>query len=255
MNDRTNLLTDKVNVTMHAVSFSEKDISYAKVQRNTAYIGNVIDKILEQNKVLDRETLLYAAGLFRNGILELLKTGKAVDLLETGILYIKPAGSMDTTNPSVKDVPGMKLAFTPSELALDAVKDVTVAADVTETAEPLITEVFDMSTRTSGGSITAGRTIRIKGRKLKVAGDESETGVFFAPCDSDGSYSGAADNWVQVNKSELIDNTATTLVLNVPQDTAAGSYRLLVHTAYGSGSRINKTIRKGAYDSVITVTA
>ena len=102
MNDKSNLLTDKVNVTIHTLSLSEKDISFAKVQRNTAYIGNIIDKILEHNKVMDRETLLYSAGLFRNGILELLKSGKAVDLLEMGVLYIKPDGSIDSSNPSIK---------------------------------------------------------------------------------------------------------------------------------------------------------
>ncbi len=49
-----------------------------------------MDKILEKEHNLSRETLLYAAGLMRNGIIELLKGGKAVDLLEMGVLYIKP---------------------------------------------------------------------------------------------------------------------------------------------------------------------
>ena len=84
MNDKANLLTDKVNVTIHKLSLQEKKISYAKVQRNTAYIGNIIDKVLEHNKMVDRETLLYVAGLFRNGILDLLKSGRAVDLFEMG---------------------------------------------------------------------------------------------------------------------------------------------------------------------------
>ena len=43
MNDKTNKLKDNVNVTMHKVTISDKDLSYAKVQRMTAYIGNVID--------------------------------------------------------------------------------------------------------------------------------------------------------------------------------------------------------------------
>lgn len=65
-------------------------------------------------------------GLLRNAILELLKSGKAEDLLEMGTLYIKPSSSMDSLNPSINDVPDMTLSFTPSDIALEAVKGVTV---------------------------------------------------------------------------------------------------------------------------------
>lgn len=253
MNDKSNLLTDKVNVTIHTLSLSEKDISYAKVQRNTAYIGNIIDKILEHNKVMDRETLLYSAGLFRNGILELLKSGKAVDLLEMGVLYIKPDGSIDTSNPSIKDVPSMKLAFTPSELAQNAVKDVSVAADITEDKNPFITEIYDMFTRSGGNTVTSGHTIRLKGKKLKVAGSEAETGVFFAPCAEDESFSENISDWIQIPQNDLIENTASVLMFNLPQSVVAGKYKIIIRTAYGSGTRINKTVRTLIYENSITV--
>lgn len=253
MNDKTNELNKEVNVTMHTLSLSERDISYAKVKRNTAYIGNVIDTILEHNKVLDRETLLYAAGLFRNGFLELLKTGKAVDLLEMGILYIKPNGSIEAANPDIKDIPKMTLSFSPSELALEAVKGVSVAADVTESNVPQISELYDMHLRKSGNALSAGRSVRIKGKRLKVAGLESETGVFLASCDDAGKYSDDESSWIHVPPPELIDNSASALVFNIPEQ-ASGSYRLLVRTAYGSGSRVNKTVRTGVFSDIVTVT-
>lgn len=255
MNDKKNSLTDKVNVTMHPVALSEKDISYAKVQRETAYIGNVIDSILKYNKTLDRETLLFTAGLFRNGILELLQTGKAVDLLEMGILYIKPDGGMETASPGINDVPSMKVAFTPSELALEAVKGVSVAADVTATTAPEITEVFDMHTRKKGTEITSGQTVRIKGKRLKVAGNNDETGVFLASCDENGKYSENISEWIQIKNDELIDNTGSVLLFNVPVEAKPGAYRLIVRTAYGSGTRINKTVRAGIHSEAITVSA
>lgn len=253
MNDKSSKLTDKVNVTMHSIPLTSKNISYAKVQRNTAYIGNVIDKILEKTKVMDRETLLYAAGLLRNGILELLKAGKAVDLLEMGILYIKPDGSMDSGNPDISDVPQMSLAFTPSELALESVKNVTVAADITEINEPEISEIFDMSTRTSGTAVTKGHSVRLKGKRLKVAGEEEGTGIFLANCDAEGNYDKDISKWNHINTSELIDNTASNLLFNIPNELESGKYRLFVKTAYGSGTRINKTVRSGLFPKVITV--
>ena len=70
-----------------------------------------MDKILEKEHNLSRETLLYAAGLMRNGIIELLKGGKAVDLLEMGVLYIKPKSGMVKNCPSITDIPDMTLSF------------------------------------------------------------------------------------------------------------------------------------------------
>ena len=253
MDDKVNELSDTVNVTMHTLTFSDKPISYAKVTRNTAFIGNIVSKILEHNKVLDRETLLYSAGLFRNAILELLKTGKAVDLLEMGILYIKPDGSMDSESPDISDVPQMSLAFTPSELALESVKNVTVAADITEINEPEISEIFDMSTRTSGTAVTKGHSVRLKGKRLKIAGEEEGTGIFLANCDAEGNYDKDISKWNHINTSELIDNTASNLLFNIPNELESGKYRLFVKTAYGSGTRINKTVRSGLFPKVITV--
>lgn len=68
-----------------------------------------------------------------------------------GILYIKPKGSIESASPNINEVPEMSLDFTPSELALESVKDVAVAADITET-----NEVYDMSLRSSNaGARTA----------------------------------------------------------------------------------------------------
>lgn len=253
MNDKSNILMDKVNVTMHAVSLSDKDLSYAKVQRNTALIGNVVDNILEHNKVIDRETLLYTAGLFRNGMLNLLRTGKAVDLLELGTLYIKPAGSIASTEPGIEDVPKMTVLFTPSELAVDAVKDVSAGADVTAANEPVLNEVFNMKLKKASSAVSKGYSVRIKGKRLKVAGEEGATGIFFASCDSSGKYDDDSSKWISVSASELIDNASTVLVFNVPEEMESGSYRLIVRTAYGSGTRINKTVRTGLFPSVIEV--
>lgn len=253
MNNKSNRLTEKVNVTMHTVSLNEKGVSYAKVKRNTAYIGNIIDKILGKNTVLDRETLLYTAGLLRNGIVELLKEGKAVDILELGVLYIKPDGGINAEKPGISDVPDMKPAFTPSELALSAVKGVAVAADVTAVNEPEIHEVYNLKTCSCGTELSAGYSARIKGRRLKVAGSGEESGVFLVPCNEDGTANGESPNRIHIAETDLIDNTSGNLLFNVPPGTASGTYLLSVKTAYGSGSRVNKTVRTGQFSEIVSV--
>lgn len=251
MNDKVNELSDTVNVTMHTLTLLDKSISYAKVKRNTAFIGNIVTKILEHNKVMDRETLLYSAGLFRNAILELLKTGKAVDLLEMGTLYIKPNSSIDSEAPTVEDVPEMTLSFTPSDLALEAVKGVTAGADISTSHEPFLGSLYNIHTRQTSTELSIGYSARIIGRRLKIAGDEAETGIYLASCAEDGSYDTDSSTWTPLGMENIIDNTNTKILFNIPASVAAGNYRLILKTAYGSGKRINKTVRTGVYSEKI----
>lgn len=253
MNDKNNNLTDTVNVMFHASSLTDKTVSYAKVQRNTALSGNIATEILKNNKVFDRETLLYVAGLYRNAVLSLLESGKAVEVLELGTLYLKPKKGMNLQSPTLEDVPEMTLAFTPSELAVSSVKNVSAGAEVSNRTEPHIERLYNVSERVEGNLLSEGGTVRIKGQKLKVAGESDDTGLFFAPCDSDGSYNNDMSDWLQVKPNELVDNSASSILFNLPHSVSSGSYRLILRTAYGSGSRLNKTVRCGVYDAVVTV--
>jgi len=137
-----------------------------------------LDKILEKEHNLSRETLLYAAGLMRNGIIELLKGGKAVDLLEMGILYIKPKSGMVKNCPSITDIPDMILSFSPSDLALEAVKDIVIGENVTNLKNPVIEEIFDVHTNEISDKISAGHSIQLLGSRLKVAGSKDDIGFF-----------------------------------------------------------------------------
>lgn len=254
MDDKSNKLSDNVNVTMHKGSFASKSFSYAKVQRNTAYIGNIISKILKHNRVLDRETLLYAAGLFRDAMLELLQEGKAADVLELGTLYIKPSASMDTLTPKVGDVPEMTLKFTPSVLALQAVKSVKATNAVSQSTAPEIESVYDVATKRAGSPLTAGGVVRVTGRRLKVGGNEGEVGVFFAPAKDGGVYDADTSKWIVVKEADLVDNQNASLLFTLPNGVASGSsYALIVKTAFGNGKRFNKTVRTGAMEGVVTV--
>lgn len=252
MNDRTNRLTNNVNVTLHLNPLSENGSSYAKVQRNTAYIGNILDKAFEKNCMLERDEMLYAAGRLSEAMLSLLAEGKAVDVLEICIVYPKPESGIQTAAPGIKDVPAMKVGITPSEKTNKAVRGLSATADVTESSNPTVCELYDLHTCSSGTTVSAGYPVRLKGRKLKVAGVPEETGVFLAPCDEKGAYTDDSTRWIHIPAADLIDNTASRLLFNVPPE-LSGTYRVLIRTAYGSGNRVNKTVRMGMFEPVISV--
>ncbi len=251
MVDKTNEFSENVNVTMHRTVLNEKDVVYAKVHRETAFIGNIIDKARVDNKVLDRDTLLFASGLLKKGILALLSEGKAVDVLNLGVLYLKPSGTVE--GGIIGNVPEMTLSFTPSEEAIGIVKGVTVAGDVTKSSEPVVLYLFDMHKEEQTDSISKGYTLKIKGDNLKIGGDEASSGLFFAPCDATGKKDEDRTNWVHIRPSPSMENTAKTVCVNVPSDMKDGTYRLIVRTAFGSGKRVAKNIREGEYKNIVTV--
>ena len=252
MDNKTNSLTDNVNVSFHQSSLAA-DSSYARIQRNTACMGNVVSKILETNSILDRETLLYAGGLFRNAYISLLKNGKAVDILELGTMYIKAKSGIDTATPSITDVPELTVAFTPSSLATQAVKDLTAGADITCEIKPVIEGFFNLTANSSSYNISSGDTVRLTGDRLKISGSDTAAGIYLIPCDSEGIYKEDGSDWIRIDSGRIIDNKPSVLAFNLPDTLASGSYRIGVRTCFGSGNGATlKTPRTGISEGIFT---
>ena len=187
-------------------------------------------------------------------MLELLKSGKAIDMLELGTLYIKPEGSIEGENPSIEDVPPMTLGFTPSTKALDAVKDVAIAANISKKNLPEIERVFNVKSRSDSDEINAGYSIKIFGKRLRIGGEEETTGVFFAPCDENGNYDKAdKSKYLHIKASELVENSSSMLECNVPDVSEKGKYRLIITTAYRTKKENSKIERTGEYENIITI--
>ena len=105
-----------------------------------------------------------------------------------------------------------------------------------------ISHVVDSKTGSVNDLITPNGTLKIKGGKLKVAGDSAEVGVFFE--DETG-------NAVQVEMRDIIVNNPSELLVQVP-DLAAGRYQLTVRTQF-SGATLLKEPRTTVYDKLLTV--
>ena len=75
-------LGGSVNVTIHKNYLKEDDSTYARVQRTTAGMNNVIATILTHTKVFDEASLVATVMLFKTAILELLSQGISINLFE-----------------------------------------------------------------------------------------------------------------------------------------------------------------------------
>ncbi|MBE6360657.1 MAG: DUF4469 domain-containing protein [Treponema bryantii] len=248
-------LKGSVNVTVHKNYLKNDNSTYAKVQRNTAGMHNVIAVIRNKSQLFDEASLVASSMLFKDAILELLKQGISINLFEIGTLYPSVQGNIENPNPDTTEIPELTLGFSPSQEALEAVGKAEVAMTQLEESLPVINIIEDLSTHKTDCSITPGMPLRIKGRRLKIAGDSDSVGLFFAPNDENGDFNKTEADWIKIDESSFFKNTSSFLELILSNSLISGkNYTLIIKTAAGRGSVINKTIRTFVYDKPITIT-
>ena len=247
-------LNGSVNVTIHKNYLKEDNSSYAKVQRTTAGMHNVIAAILAKTKVIDKATLVAAEMLFKDAILELLSLGISVNLFELGTLYPSAQGNIASENPNLSEIPNLTLNFTPSQEALSAVAKADISMAKLEENAPQISMIEDLSTHKKDFTVTAGKPIRITGRRLRVAGEAEKTGLFFAPQSSSGKIDETESDWIKLEENDFFKNTNTFIEIILPESLQSGkSYTLVIKTSSGRGKAVNKTVRKLEYEKALTV--
>ena len=190
-----------VNVTIHKNYFKKDDTNHARVQRTTAGMNNVIALITQKSSLFDKASLVAAQMLFKEAILDLLQQGIAVNLFELGTLYPCAQGSIQSNNPSTTEIPPLSLGFTPAQVSLEAVAKANVSMSQVAQTNPVINLIEDLSTHKSDNSLTPAKPVRITGRRLKIAGDTSETGLYFAPKNDQGLIDETEADWIRKSSS------------------------------------------------------
>jgi hypothetical protein len=132
--------------------------------------------------------------------------------------------------------------FNQGEQLRRAIPDVKVQVMGVGESGILISHVVDSKTGSVNDLLTPGGTLKIKGGKMKIAGDDPQTGVWF---ESDGAVP------QQVEERDLIVNNPSELIVQIPP-LAAGRYQLVIRTMY-SGATLLKEPRTAVYEKVLTV--
>jgi len=108
-----------------------------------------------------------------------------------------------------------------------------------------IAQVVDIKTGAINDTITPNRNLRILGSKLKVAGENADNGVYFAPQDG--------GERVKVDVSDIVNNNPSEVLVVTPA-LPAGEYRVEIITQWGGNSKaLLKEPRKAAFDRLLTV--
>jgi len=105
-----------------------------------------------------------------------------------------------------------------------------------------ISEVVDIKTGTVNGIITPNRNLKIKGSKLKIAGN-GQTGVYLIHQET--------GNRIKIDPSDIVTNHPSELMIALP-DIVAGTYQVEVVTQF-TGNALLKEPRSCVFSEVLRV--
>ena len=159
-----------------------------------------------------------------------------MNFLDLGTFYI--AASAEGDNPATVNIGGFQVKFTASKVMNEAVSSLKVKKIVLSNSTPVISSMTDLYIGEKGEKFTAGKSVRIEGSKLKIAGEDG--GVFFAPTSEDGEINADESSWIKV--ASLIRNSAKILEFFLPNEVQAGKrYFVMLKTTTSSESTKTKT--------------
>lgn len=242
-----------VSMRLSNNAFNEENY-VCRVPRDTVSMNGIVSEITAGTSSIDAYVIMHSAELIKAKILELLKQGRAVDVLELGTMYLKPKGTVTRSNPQVTDLPELGLNFTPSTEAKEAIAEVAGISFMINDSSPEISTVLDLNTATEG-VLTAGGFLRITGDKLKVALDDSgeleaDNEIAFVPVDSSGDPDPDTGNWVYLDGTKVVTNYNKKLEIWVPTTlSSSASYLIYVQSTY-LGKNERRKVAVSAYSPV-----
>ena len=225
-----------LSVTLRKNQFSTEENSFiGRVTRNTVTLENLIASISEKNAGVSPYMIQHVANLLGDEMLTACQNAKAVDVLGLGTMYISVAGSISGENPGESSIPGFKLNFTPSTRAQEAVDSLKVDKVIIADSSPTIDRIINTFNQNEERNLLKGKGVRITGTKLKIMGEDS--GIWFAPLDTDGNVSKDETAWIQVAAETISQNKPKTLEFYVPDSITEADYRIVIRTRYCSGDK------------------
>ena len=133
--------------------------------------------------------------------------------------------------------------FNQGDLLRKEIPNVTVQVMGMGDSGILISHVIDAKTGSVNDLLTPNRNLKIKGGKLKIAGDSEENGIYFVNQNS--------QERIKIEASDIVVNNPSELIIIIP-NLPAGTYRLEVTTQYAVSSLL-KEPRTVVFDKILTI--
>ena len=234
------------------MSMGDSSVNYGRFARRTVNTNTLIARIQKRKAGTNELALQQSAGFIKEEILEALAAGEAVNILDTGTMYIALNGKISNGSIDSGDKQQFIVKFTPSKLAQAAVADLGVAEMTQSDTSPVISSVTDDFTQSTDGTLSAGKLVILSGERLKIAGEGS--GLYLCPLTSKEAPVEDESKWISC--SVITKNLPRTVAFYVPEEAESGvPYKILLRTySIGTSSYTGKTVKE-AVSGVVTISA
>ena len=143
-----------------------------------------------------------------------------------------------------KDKHSILFRFNQGELLRKEIPNIEVEIMGVGNTDIIISHVVDKKSGTVNDIITPGGTLKIKGGRLKIVGDDPSVGVYF-----ENSLGGT----VKVDFNDIIVNNPSELIVEIPDYLRAGlTYTLIIKNQFAAGT-ILKEPRTVVFDKILKV--
>lgn len=237
-------------ITLYVNPFNNGSEYYGRFERNTVNTANLIARIQKKQVGTNELAVNQITGLLKEEILEAIRSGESVNVMDLGTFYISTNAKFNGTSIEQSDKP-LCVKFTPSQLVQNAVEDIQIKNVTIATTEPQITSITDQLTGNTDKTLTAKMNVLIEGNRIKIGGDKS--GVFLCPLDENQDIVKDESLWISCPR--LIKNTNSKVEFYLGASALPDtSYKILLRTYYLNGSTQLKTSREVTSD-VVTILA
>lgn len=207
-------------------------------------LKDVLKEMKREDTGLRQETIDHVVALFQRKVAELVLNGYSVN---TGLFRAVPQfrGIVEdgVWNPKKNSI---YVSILQDKELREAIADTTVKILGEKGDAAYILGSEDTSTRATDGTATAGRNYRLRGRLIKVAGDDPAVGITLT--DSTGATQKLSDDM-------LVVNNPSELIILLPAALADGTYTLTVTTQYTGAGKLLKSPRSIGREIIIGASA
>ena len=203
----------------NTVTVDDKSDKILEVHSKEGYTNKeIVDLMMKEITGLKRETLNHAVELYNRIITESLLNGHPVN---TGLFWNPEKNSIVINFQTGKNLR--------EEITKTSVEILGEKADMMQ-----VSDMWDLKSGLRDGTMSRGYGFGMKGRNLKVFGDDEAVGIYWV------SELGLEEKLLDY---QLTLNEPSELHFNVPQDLAEGNYTLRITTQYNRTTKGLKTPR------------
>lgn len=145
-------------------------------------------------------------------------------------LYIAPISAIQSLKPEAEKETGFEARFTPNDELKETLKGITATVSAVVDSSPQITQIENPANGATDGKLKATFSARLKGKKLKIGGENS--GIYFLPVLDDKTPDMTEKNWIKVPDDFFTTNSPSLLEFYIPRTLETGkSYFIAARTS------------------------